>query len=136
MVVLDLLDSLEAVIAKIQKIDNKLRALNSCISRNLVSNTNNSQALSWLKPTQSAPSSLDVFSYSSSATPATSPALPEGDPMDLGIGKACGLLTPSEYLCQINNNFCIYCRGANHYAGDCPKTNQKTMLRKMVIQEK
>ena len=98
MVVLDLPDSLQAVIAKVQKIDNKLRALNSRIPRNLASNANSSQALPRPKPTHSASSPLDVFSHHSGATPATSPALPGGDLMDLRIGQACGPLTPAERL--------------------------------------
>lgn len=30
----------------------------------------------------------------------------------------------------------MYCGGANHYAGNCPKANQKTMLCKMVVHGK
>ena len=124
LVVLDLPDSLEAVIAKIRKIDNNLRARNSYMPRNLASYTNSSQALSWPKSTHSASSPSDVFFHLSGATPATKPALPGGDPMDLGIGRACGPLTPAERLRQINNNFsCMYCGFANHYTGDCPKVN-------------
>ena len=136
MVVLDLPDSLQAVIAKVQKIDNKLRALNSRIPRNLASNANSSQALPRPKLTHSVSSPSDVFSHPSSTTPATSPALLEGDPMDLGIGRARGPLTPAERLRRINNNFCMYCGGVNHYAGNCPKANQKTMLREMVVHGK
>lgn len=98
LVVLDLPDSLEAVIAKVQKIDDKLRILNSRIPRNLASNTNSSQALPRPKPTHSASSPSNVFSHPSGATPATSPALPGGDSMDLGIGRARGPLTPAERL--------------------------------------
>ena len=98
LVVLDLPDSLEAVIAKVQKIDNKLCALNSRIPRNLASNTNSSQALPWPKPTHFASSPSDVFSHFSGVTPATSPALPEDDPMDLGIRRARGPLTLAERL--------------------------------------
>lgn len=76
------------------------------------------------------------FSHPSGATPATSPALPGGDPMDLGIGQARGPLTPAERLRRINNNLCVYCGGANHYAGNCPKANRKTMLRETVVHGK
>ena len=136
LVIFDLPDFLEAVIAKVQKIDNKLRALNSRISRNLASNTNSSQALPQPKSTHFASSPLDVFSHPSGATPVTSLALSGGDPMDLGIGRAREPLTPAERLRQINNNLCMYCGDANHYAGDCPKANRKTMLREMVVQGK
>lgn len=136
LVVLDLLDSLEAAIVKIQKIDNKLRALNSRIPRNSASNTNSSQALPRPKPTNPSSSPSDVFSNPSGAPPATSPPLPGGDPIDLGIGRARGPLTPAERLRRINNSLCMYCGGANHYAGNFPKANRKTMLREMVVHGK
>ena len=87
----------------------------------MASNTNSFQALPRLKPIYSASSPSDVFSHTSVAIPATSPALPGGDPMDLEIGQVCGPLTPGERLRRINNNLCMYCGGANHYAGNCLK---------------
>lgn len=123
MVVLDLLDFLEVVIAKVQKIHNKLCALSSRILQNLVSNINSSQVLSWPKPTHFAFSPSDVFSYPSNVTQVTSPTLLGGDPIDLGIRQACGLLISVECLQQINNNFCMYYRDTNYYVSNCPKAN-------------
>lgn len=54
--------------------------------------------------------------------------------MNLGIERACRLFIPTKYLYQINNNFCIYCGGANYHARNYLKAvNQKTSLYKMVV---
>ena len=67
LVIFDFLDSLEMVIANIQKIDNKFYALNSCISQNLASNINSSQVLPRLKPTHSVFTPSNIFFYFSNA---------------------------------------------------------------------
>lgn len=85
LVVFNLPDFLKTVIAKIQKINNKLRVLKSRIPQNLVSNTNNFQVLPWPKLIYSTSLLLYVFSYLSGITPTTSPALPRGDLMNKRI---------------------------------------------------
>lgn len=56
--------------------------------------------------------------------------------MNFGVERARQLLTPAKRLCQINNNLCMYCEDANHYAVTCSKENWKTMLREIVVHGK
>ena len=87
----------------------------------------------WPKLIHSAFSLSNVFSHFLAIIPAINLALSEGDPIDLEIGQARESLTPAKRLGWINNNLCIYCGDANHYAGSCLKANRKTMLRKMIV---
>lgn len=82
---------------------------------------------------QSTSSPIAVFAYPTGATSAANPALPGGDAMDLGMGRARGPLTPAKRARRINNNLCMYCGDVNHYAGNCPKANRKTLLCGMII---
>lgn len=95
-VILDFSDSLKVVIAKVQQINNKIRVLNSCIPQNLASNTNSFQALPQPKLTHSAFLPLNNFFHPSGTTSAISLALSGGNPINLGIRRACELLTPAK----------------------------------------
>lgn len=131
LVVLDLPEPLEEVIAKVQKIDNKLRAFNSRTSRNQTLNLTSQNPSSQLgprpKPVQSASPPAGGFSHPSGATLANTSAARE--PIDIGVRRARGPLVPAERLRRMNNNLCMYCGGANHYVGNCPKAaNRKAVV--------
>lgn len=137
LITVDLSRSLEETVATLQKIDNKIRALSARIPRTQTQTSAptfaSTNSGSRPKPVQSTSSPVAVFAHPTGATSAANPALPGGDAMDLGVGRARGPLTPAERARRINNNLCMYCGDVNHYAGNCPKANRKTLLRGMVI---
>lgn len=103
------------IITKIEKIDNKLCTFNSYIPQNLIVNINSAYIMPCPKLIHFALSLLDVFSHFLSAILATNSALLGGGPVDLEIGRIHRLLISAKHFCQINNNFYIYYRSANHY---------------------
>lgn len=56
-----------------------------------------------------------------------------GNTIDLGVSQIRRLLTPAKQVWHINSNLCMYCEDANHYMGNCLKTNRKTRLQRMTI---
>lgn len=141
LVVFNLPKLLKKIIITIQKIDNRFCALGFYISYNQtpshISQNLGIQEKFWPKSIQSVSSLVEDFFHSYSVTLATIPSARGGKHMNLGVGRARGPLTLIKCLYQMKNNLCMYYRGANHYAGNRPRTaNRKTLLCKIVVNKK
>lgn len=132
LVVIDLSDSLEEVITQIQKIDNKLRALNS---RALADSKHQKTQTGILAP-RPGPQSERVQSASSSPASVSSHlsnVTLAARALESGVSGTRRSLTLVERRHRTENNLCMYCGKADHNVGNCPGRIRKDISREKVV---